>query len=152
MMLNCPLGRLCGWQATLFHGAFNGRYRIKIGALRDDKLGPMQVVSSVHGRSKVLFQDPDADKLPSLMNEFLKWIAKESGNPLIRAAQAHLWFVTIHPFEDGNGRVARAITELMLALAERGMLTRVDYRTGPQLKMNFFNYHLQKREWRSCFL
>lgn len=134
------LERLCGWQAALFPGAFNGRYRIKTGALRDDKLGPMQIVSSVHGRHKVHFQAPDAKRLPSLMNEFLKWIARDSGNPLIRAALAHLWFVTIHPFEDGNGRVARAITELMLARADKSPLRF--YSISRQIFRNREEYYL----------
>ncbi|WP_406546155.1 Fic family protein [Succinimonas sp.] len=134
------LERLCGWQAAFFPGAFNGRYRIKTGALRDDKLGPMQVVSSAHGRYKVHFQAPDAERLPSLMNEFLKWIARSSGNPLIRAALAHLWFVIIHPFEDGNGRVARAITELMLARADKSPFRF--YSISRQIAKNKKEYYL----------
>lgn len=134
------LERLCGWQAALFPNGFNGLYRIKTGALRDDKLGPMQVVSSVHGRHKVHFQAPAAERLPSLMNEFLKWIARSTGNPLIRAAQAHLWFVTIHPFEDGNGRVARAITELMLARADKSPLRF--YSLSRQIFRNREEYYL----------
>ena len=134
------LERLCGWQAALFPGAFNGMYHIKIGGLRDDKFGPMQVVSSVHDNYKVHFQAPAAERLPSLMNEFLKWIARSTGNPLIRAAQAHLWFVTIHPFEDGNGRVARAITELMLARADKSPLRF--YSLSRQIFRNREEYYL----------
>ncbi|MBQ3681811.1 MAG: Fic family protein [Succinimonas sp.] len=134
------LKRLCGWQAALFHGALNGRYHIKTGELRDDKLGPMQIVSSVYGSDKVYFQAPAAERLPSLMNEFLKWIARDSGNPLIRAALAHLWFVTIHPFEDGNGRVARAITELMLARADKSPLRF--YSISRQIFRNREEYYL----------
>ncbi len=134
------LERLCGWQAALFPNGFNDLYRIKTGELRDDKLGPMQIVSSVHGRHKVHFQAPAAERLPSLMNEFLKWIARSTGNPLIRAAQAHLWFVTIHPFEDGNGRVARAITELMLARADKSPLRF--YSLSRQIFRNREEYYL----------
>lgn len=134
------LERLCGWQAALFPGAFNDRYHIKIGALRDDKFGPMQIVSSVYGSDKVYFQAPDAKRLPSLMNEFLKWIVRDSGNPLIRAALAHLWFVIIHPFEDGNGRVARAITELMLARADKSPFRF--YSISRQIAKNKREYYL----------
>ena len=134
------LERLCGWQAALFPNGFNDLYRIKTGELRDDKLGPMQIVSSVYGSDKVYFQAPAAERLPSLMNEFLKWIARDSGNPLIRAAQAHLWFLTLHPFEDGNGRIARAITELMLARADKSRFRF--YSISRQIARNKKEYYL----------
>ena len=136
------LERLCGWQAALFPNSFNDLYRIKTGELRDDKLGPMQIVSSVYGSDKVYFQAPAAERLPSLMNEFLKWIARDSGNPLIRAAQAHLWFLTLHPFEDGNGRIARAITELMLARADRSRFRF--YSISRQIARNKKEYYLMQ--------
>jgi Fic family protein len=87
--------------------------KIRTGAWRDDSSGPMQVVSGGFGREKVHFQAPDAKRLKSEMRNFLNWFnRKESLDPVIRAGIAHLWFVTVHPFEDGNGRIARAIADM----------------------------------------
>lgn len=94
-------------------------YRIKTGALRDYKDGPMQVISSRYGSDEVYFEAPPATILPRELDVFLRWAKKGDDNPLIKAAIAHLWFITLHPFEDGNGRIARAITELMLARADK---------------------------------
>ena len=112
--------RLCGWHAALFPTGYSGMYKIKTACYRDDKEGPMQVVSNNRGREIVYYEAPKASLIKKYMDEFLGWINNaDSTNPLIKAAISHLWFITIHPFEDGNGRIARAVTEFMLAKAEK---------------------------------
>lgn len=111
--------RLCGWHAALFPTGYSGMYKISVGCYRTDKDGPMQVVSSDMRHEKVYYEAPAAEKLPLFMDVFLQWInSANSVNPLLQAAIAHLWFITLHPFEDGNGRMARAITDMMLSKAE----------------------------------
>lgn len=111
--------RLCGWQASLFPTGYSGMYKIVVGKWRDDVDGPMQVVSGPEGRKKVHYEAPAADRLPAEMKNFLAWFDREkSADPIIKAGVAHLWFVTIHPFADGNGRIARAIADMQLARAE----------------------------------
>lgn len=112
-------GRLFGWQAALFPTGYSGLTRIRVGAWRDDASGPMQVVSGAVGGEKVHFQAPPAGIVPKEMARFLDWFAqKPATDGLLRAGIAHLWFVTIHPFEDGNGRIARAIADQALARSE----------------------------------
>jgi len=112
--------RLFGWHAALFPTGWSGGFRIKIGSWRDDSGGPMQVVSGAMGRERVHFQAPPAVFLEKEMNKFLGWFANERELDLvIKSGIAHLWFVTIHPFDDGNGRIARAIADLLLAKSER---------------------------------
>lgn len=111
--------RLFGWHAALFPTGHSGLVRIKIGQWRDDATGPMQVVSGPHQRQRVHYQAPPADRLQEEMQRFLDWANADSGEPLlVKAALAHLWFVTVHPFEDGNGRIARAIGDLFLTRAD----------------------------------
>lgn len=111
--------RLQGWQAALFPTGYSGLRKIAIGAWRTPEVGPMQVVSGPAGREKVHFQAPEAESIPHEMGTFLSWINSEpEGCPVIKAGLAHLWFVTIHPFEDGNGRIARAITEMLLTRSD----------------------------------
>ena len=111
--------RLIGWHASLFPTGFSGMYEIKIGRFRDDKNGPMQVISGAISKEKVHYQAPDADCLENEMTNFLTWInSSEDMDGILKAGIAHLWFVTLHPFEDGNGRIARAITDMLLARAE----------------------------------
>ncbi|QRZ12926.1 Fic family protein [Paracoccus methylovorus] len=111
--------RLFGWHAALFPTGRSGMTRIRVGDWRDDSSGPMQVVSGPVGRERVHFAAPPADRVPVEMDAFLAWFnAPLSTDPVIKAALAHLWFVTIHPFEDGNGRIARAIADLALARSE----------------------------------
>ena len=111
--------RLFGWHAALFPTGRNGMHRITVGAWRDDKSGPMQVVSGAYGRERVHYEAPAAARLDREMKEFLDWFSRENGtDPVLRAAIAHLWFVTIHPFDDGNGRIARAIADMSLARSE----------------------------------
>ena len=111
--------RLFGWQAALFPAGRSGMTKINTGAWRDDSNGPMQVVSGPVGRERVHFQAPAAGKLDGEMNAFLDWFNTEvSNDPVLKAGIAHLWFVTIHPFDDGNGRIARAIADMLLARSE----------------------------------
>jgi len=111
--------RLFGWHAELFPAGAEGAAKIRIGAWREDAQGPMQVVSGAIGRERVHYEAPSADRLGAEMAAFLEW-ANRTGDidPVLRAAQAHLWFVTIHPFDDGNGRIARAIADWALARSE----------------------------------
>ena len=111
--------RLFGWHAALFPTGRSGMTRIRVGDWRDDSSGPMQVVSGPFGRERVHFATPPAGRIAAEMDAFLTWFnAPLSTDPVIKAALAHLWFVTIHPFEDGNGRIARAIADLALARSE----------------------------------
>ncbi len=111
--------RLFGWHAALFPTGYSGISKIAIGQWRDDATGPMQVVSGPVGRRKLHFQAPPADALPAETARFLAWANRDTGEPmLVKAALAHLWFVTLHPFDDGNGRIARAVGDLFLARAD----------------------------------
>jgi Fic family protein len=111
--------RLFGWHASLFPMGRSGMYKIQVGGWRDDAKGPMQVVSGAIGKERVHYEAPEAGRLHAEMNEFLKWLNKTNTiDPVLKAAIAHLWFVTIHPFDDGNGRIARAIADKQLARAD----------------------------------
>ena len=111
--------RLFGWHAALFPTGRSGMSKIRVGAWRDADSGPMQVVSGPIGREQVHFEAPVADRLAMEMRSFIQWFnAPLNIDPVIKAALAHLWFVTIHPFEDGNGRIARAIADMALARSE----------------------------------
>jgi Fic family protein len=111
--------RLFGWHTALFSTGRSGMQKIIIGAWRTKKDGAMQVVSGPYEREKVHFEAPAADRLQSEMTRFLDWFNKPSAiDPVLKAAIAHFWFVTIHPFEDGNGRIARAIADMALARAD----------------------------------
>jgi Fic family protein len=114
---NEPLSvkRLCGWHAALFPTGYSGLHKIRAGKWRGDQ--PMQVVSGPLGREIVHFLAPPSESISSEINDFLKWFQESRGNMegLLRAAIAHLRFVTIHPFEDGNGRIARALTDMAVA-------------------------------------
>ena len=111
--------RLFGWHAALFPTGYSGRSRIKVGGWRDDATGPMQVVSGPIGRQRVHFEAPPADRLEAETGRFLGWLNAPSNEPpLIKAGLGHLWFVTLHPFDDGNGRIARAIGDLLLSRAD----------------------------------
>lgn len=111
--------RLFGWHAALFPTGRSGMYKIVVGAWRDDSTGAMQVVSGAMGREFVHFQAPAASLLDQEMSVFITWFNKEEKmDPVLKAAIAHLWFITIHPFDDGNGRIARALTDMQLARAD----------------------------------
>jgi len=111
--------RLFGWHSSLFSGGYSSINKIRMDHWRDDCSGPMQVISGVVGKEEIYFQAPDAKVLDGEMSKFLKWMQNEKEIDLIiKAALAHLWFITIHPFEDGNGRIARAITDMILAQSD----------------------------------
>jgi Fic family protein len=111
--------RLFAWHAALFPTGHSGISNIRIGAWRDDAKGPMQVVSGPIGRERVHYEAPAAGRLRDDMKKFLGWFEKDhSTDFVLKAGVAHLWFVTIHPFDDGNGRVARAIADMVLARSE----------------------------------
>ena len=117
------LDDLLGWHRVLFPDGYSGLYRIKAGAIRDDSLGPMQVVSGSYGREQVHFVAPSANRLNQELEQFLIWFNTPRNeldylDLVIKAGIAHLWFVTIHPFDDGNGRLTRAITERVLAQSD----------------------------------
>lgn len=162
---NCqaPLSRerLFGWHAALFPTGYSGLSRIKVGAWRDDASGPMQVVSGPIGRQRVHFEAPPADRLETETSRFLDWLNGASNeSPLLKAGLGHLWFVTLHPFDDGNGRIARAIGDLLLARAD-GSPQRF-YSLSAQIQRERKAYydileHSQKRsldvtEWLVWFL
>ena len=110
--------RVFGWHAALFPTGYSGLAKISVGAWRDDANGPMQVVSGPIGRQRVHYEAPPANRLDSETRRFLDWVNGPSNDPpLLRAGLGHLWFVTLHPFDDGNGRIARAMGDLLLARA-----------------------------------
>jgi Fic family protein len=111
--------RLFAWHAALFPTGRSGMRRISVGAWRPAEIGPMQVVSGPMGRERVHFEAPAADRLQGEVAAFLEWFETANGiDPVLKAGIAHFWFVTLHPFEDGNGRISRAIADLALARAD----------------------------------
>ncbi len=111
--------RLFGWHSSLFPSGRSGMYKIKVGEWRDDSKGGMQVISGEYGKEKIHFEAPAANTLRTEIAKFLDWFnGKNMLDPVLKAAIAHLWFITIHPFDDGNGRIARAIADMMLARAD----------------------------------
>jgi Fic family protein len=112
--------RLFAWHASMFQTGRSGMTKITVGAWRDDRRGPMQVVSGPMGREKVHYEAPPASRVPEETERFLDWLESPGDtDPLLVAGLAHLWFVTIHPFDDGNGRIARAIADMALARGEK---------------------------------
>jgi len=111
--------RLLGWHAALFPTGYSGMRRIKVGQWRGPEDDPMQVVSGGTGKERVHFEAPPGAKVPAEMENFLTWLGRAEGEDVLcRSAVAHLWLVTIHPFEDGNGRLARAVADMVLARSE----------------------------------
>ena len=111
--------RLFGWHAALFPTGRSGMRRITVGGWRTEQSGAMQVVSGPIGRERVHYEAPEQDRLKKETARFIQWINSSSDcDPVIKSALAHFWFVTLHPFEDGNGRIARAIADLLLARSE----------------------------------
>jgi Fic family protein len=112
--------RLFGWHAALFPTGYSGMHKIQVADWRDDREGPMQVVSGPMGREKVHYQAPPADSLKDEMKRFFLWWNKNRNemDGILRAGVAHLWFVSVHPFDDGNGRIARTLTDMALAQDE----------------------------------
>lgn len=131
--------RLYDWHAALFPTLRSGMNKITVGAWRDDANGPMQVVSGPIGREKVHYEAPSAPRLQNEIAQFVAWFnAPTDGDPVVKAAIAHLWFVTIHPFDDGNGRIARAIADMALARSENS-------------KQRFYSMSSQIREERNDY-
>ena len=134
--------RLQDWHYSLFPTGRSGMYKIIVGNWRDDATGPMQVVSGPMGRERIHFQAPAASEIESEMSAFIKWVNNENTiDPVIKAGIAHLWFLTIHPFEDGNGRIGRAITEMLLTCAD-GISQRY-YSMSSQIKAEREEYYRQ---------
>lgn len=131
--------RLFAWHASLFPTGRSGMTRIRVGAWRDDTNGPMQVVSGPVGREKIHFEAPPATSLGPEMAAFLTWFKlADDIDRVLKAGLAHLWFVTIHPFDDGNGRIARAIADMALAQSERS-------------SQRFYSMSAQIREERGAY-
>ena len=111
--------RLFAWHSSLFPSGRSGMHQILVAQWRDDSTGPMQVVSGALGKEKVHFEAPTASLLENEMQQFLTWFNANQGlDAVVKAGVAHFWFVTVHPFEDGNGRIARAITDMLLAQSD----------------------------------
>lgn len=153
--------RLWGWHASLMPTGYSGLTRILVGQWRTDRKGPMQFVSGHIGHERVHFQAPAAARLEEEMRRFLAWFeAPCTGDTLLRAGLAHLWFVTIHPFEDGNGRIARAIADMSLARAEQ--TSQRFYSMSAQIRRERPDYYraleetqrgdLDVTEWMTWFL
>lgn len=134
--------RLFDWHASLFPTGRSGMKRMTVGGWRTKESGAMQVVSGPIGREKVHFEAPDANLLESEMSRFFQWFnAEPTADPVLKAGIAHFWFVTIHPFEDGNGRIARAIADMTLARAD-GTKDRF-YSMSSQIEAERKNYYLE---------
>ena len=132
--------RLFGWHAPLFPTGRSGLTKIKTGAWRGESSGPMQVVSGPTGKERVHFEGPKADRLAGEMKSFLDWFeGREAIDLVLKAALAHLWFVAIHPFEDGNGRIARAIADMALARSEHS--PQRSYSMSAQIQQEHKEYY-----------
>ncbi|WP_026948104.1 Fic family protein [Algoriphagus marincola] len=140
---NCfePLNaeRLFDWHAALFPTGRSGIYKITVADWRKDTSGPMQVVSGALGKEKVHFQAPDSDLIEEEMNRFIDWFNTQQMELVVKAAVAHLWFVTIHPFEDGNGRITRALTDMILAQSDKS--NQRFYSMSAQIRMERKQYY-----------
>ncbi len=113
--------RLCGWQSALFPNGYSGIHRIITGRYRDDRKGPMRIVTGPIGKEKIIYEAPPSEKVSKEMDLFLEWFGRDNTgiDGIICAGIAHLWFAAIHPFEDGNGRLARAICDMALSRDEK---------------------------------
>ena len=134
--------RLFGWHNCLFPSGLSGLRKIKVAGYRDDSEGPMQVISGAVGNERVHFEAPEAAKVEQEMNAFLSWFndnARNEAEWILTAGLAHLWFVTIHPFEDGNGRVARAISDMSLARSEKS--SQRFYSLSSQIRQEHADYY-----------
>lgn len=132
--------RLIGWHAALFPTGFSGMYKINVGNYRTDELGPMQVISGYEGKEKVHYEAPSALILEKEMEEFLNYINTDNEYDfLIKAGIVHLWFVILHPFDDGNGRIARALTDMMLARSDDSKFRF--YSMSSQIQKNRKSYY-----------
>ena len=144
-----PLGaeRLFGWQAALFPTGHSGIHKITVGGWRDDARGPMQVVSGPMGRESLHYEAPSARVLDVEMTKFIEWVNQPNGiDPVLKSAIAHLWFVTIHPFDDGNGRIARAIADWILARSEKSSQRFYSMSAQIRLEGNAYYYILERTQ------
>ena len=153
--------RLFGWHNALFPTGFSGMYQITVAKWRQQEGEPMQVISGPLGKEKIHFEAPSSSKLDHEMKMFLEWFnGKQEIDPIIKASIAHFWFVTIHPFDDGNGRIARAIGEMQLARADKS--SNRFYSMSSQIRKERNEYYhklesaqkgsLDITEWISWFL
>ena len=134
--------RLFGWHSLLFPTGRSGRFKIKVGDWRTPEAGAMQIVSGPIGRENIHFEAPDAERLELEMTNFLSWFeTNQNLDPVMKAGIAHFWFVTIHPFEDGNGRIGRAIVDLLLSRAESS--TERFYSMSSQIETERKEYYLR---------
>ena len=139
--------RLFGWHAALFPTGYSGMHKIAVARWRDDSRGPMRVVSGPIGRERVHFEAPAAARLDQEMSAFLQWFEAEDGtDPVLRAGLAHLWFVTIHPFDDGNGRIARAIANMVLARSEKSAQRFYSMSAQIRIERNTYYDKLEKTQ------
>lgn len=158
---NLTAERLFSWHAAMFPTGYSGLVKIRVGTWRDDGQGPMQVVSGPTHRHKVHYEAPSATVLEAEMADFLLWFnVDQQDDPVIKAGLAHLWFVTIHPFEDGNGRMSRAVGDMALVRAERS--PQRYYSLSAQIQRERKNYYdwlertqkgtLEVTDWLEWFL
>ena len=153
--------RLFSWHAALFPTGRSGMHKITVGAWREGD-EPMQVVSGAMGREKVHYEAPPSGDVPDMMDDFITWIedCTDCIDPVIKAAVAHLWFVTIHPFDDGNGRLCRTITELLLSRADATSQRYYSLSSAILNNRNSYYHHLETSqkgelditEWLAWFL
>ncbi|MBN8576628.1 MAG: Fic family protein [Cytophagales bacterium] len=139
--------RLFHWHRNLFPDGFSGAYRINTGNWRTDETGPMQVVSGPMGKERIHFEAPAANRLATEMEKFLLWFNSDSSmDLLLKSAVAHFWFITIHPFDDGNGRIARALSDMLLARSDNS--TKRFYSLSAQIRKerNEYYNHLEKSQ------
>lgn len=143
--------RLWGWQAALFPSGYSGMHKIKVGGWRDST-DPMRVVSGAVGRERIHYEAPPSAALDAEMEKFQQWFAESRGNleGIVRAGLAHLWFVTIHPFDDGNGRLARAVTDMAMAQDDNQQARY--YSLSSQIMADRENYYeiLEQTQKGSC--
>jgi Fic family protein len=153
--------RLFDWHSSMFPTGRSGMHEIRVGKWRNDKSGPMQVVSGPIGHEVVHYEAPPAKKVAKEMGTFLAWINEDNPlDPVVKAALAHMWFVTIHPFDDGNGRIARAIADMALARSEES--SQRFYSMSSQIRLERKTYYdkleetqkgdLDVTEWLEWFL
>ena len=132
--------RLFAWHAALFPAARSAMRPIRVGNFRLDSAGPMQVVSGPIGRERIHFQAPDAPRLPAEVDSFLAWFHGPNDTDwVMKAAIAHFWLVTLHPFDDGNGRIARAVADLALARSEQS--SQRFYSLSGQIRLERDDYY-----------
>lgn len=153
--------RLFAWHASLFPAGRSGMNKIRVGQWRDDSNSPMQVVSGPVGHEKVHYEALPANRVPNEIEMFLRWFEQTGEmDPLLIAGLAHLWFVTIHPFDDGNGRIARAIADMALARSEE--IGQRFYSMSSQIRLEYEAYYnmlewtqkgeLDVTQWQAWFL